>query len=168
MLQRRSLHNFPLRLQWRHNSSAWLWQCLPWPVPGRCLEVPHGKRSRSGCYHSVPGLWRHNSLEGSKKQKDGGRWSHMVKYMNNILCVKSLRMQQESYLHFGIQNHDSNMKPSICWSLSAAPWGLFSWHTVALYSPDDHRHFSDSSEQCFFFFFHTSWVILICSHLYLI
>lgn len=69
------LHSSPLMLQWRRSSSAWLWQCPPWPGPGRCLGAPPGRRSHSGCYHSAQEPWRHNSPEESVRHDEKQSWS---------------------------------------------------------------------------------------------
>lgn len=65
----RSPHSSLLRPPWRRSSSSWLSQCPPWPGPGRCLGVPRGRRSRSGCCRLTRARWMRSSPGGSAEDK---------------------------------------------------------------------------------------------------
>lgn len=80
----RFLHSSPQRLAWRRSSSPWLWRCPPWPGPGKSLEEPHGRRTRSGCCRLAPGQWRHNwSVESETKGSVVMKGLSQVENMNS-------------------------------------------------------------------------------------
>lgn len=73
--QRHSPHSFPQRQVWTRSSSPSLWRCQAWLEPGRSLEEPRERRSRSVCCHWVQELSRHSwSVESVEKRQGSIYW----------------------------------------------------------------------------------------------
>lgn len=108
-----SRHSCPQRRRWRRNSSPSLGLCPPWPGPGRSLEEPPLRRSRSACHHSTLELLMHSWSAGSSRGEEKRRaltqarvisvftlacWSTWTYALKCFLEGTSLRLEGTSVL----------------------------------------------------------------------
>lgn len=99
---RRSLRSFPLRQVWTRSSTPWQWLCPSWPGPGRSRAVPHGRRSRNDCCHSVLVPLKHSWSEGSGLRGEKEDYKSIVHLVACISQWPSLTLPlclQASCLH---------------------------------------------------------------------